>query len=89
MWKEEAVWIGEQINSLDFRGKEITCLNIGSSTKQYRESDKPYINQYVMQLIEHIGTITHLDAKHDVGVDVCGDMADPTFRAKIAEKNTI
>lgn len=86
MWKEEAVWIGEQIKSLNFCGKRIKCLNIGCSTKHYRESAKPYIHQYVMQPILHLGTITHLDAKQDVGVDVCGDLADPVFREKIAEE---
>ncbi len=86
MWKDEAAWIGEQINSLDFRGKKISCLNIGSSTRQYRESAKPYIHKFIIQPIERLGTIKHLDAKQDVGVDICGDLADPIFRSKIAEK---
>ena len=85
MWKDEAVWIGEQIKSLDFGATTITCLNIGSSTKDYRESAKPYIHQFVMAPIYKVGKITHLDAKQDSGVDICGDLADPVFRGKLAE----
>jgi SAM-dependent methyltransferase len=86
MWKQEAVWIGNHIKALNFSENNISCLNIGSSTKLYRESLKPYIYKYVIQPIERIGVITHLDAKPGVGVDICGDLSDPLFRSKVAER---
>jgi SAM-dependent methyltransferase len=86
MWKQEAVWIGNNIEALNFSEHNISCLNIGSSTKFYRESLKPYIFKYVIQPIERRGVITHLDAKPGVGVDICGDLADPLFRSKVTGK---
>lgn len=86
MWRDEAIWIGEMADQLNFSDKRIKCLNIGSSSKSYREIIKPYVWEYVIQVIERLGTITHLDAKSDVGVDICGDLADPAFRAKVSRQ---
>jgi hypothetical protein len=85
MWKEEAHWIGDQINSLGLPDRGVECLNIGSSTKQYRESTKPYIHEQVIKPITRRGRVTHLDAKPDSGVDICGDLSDPFFRQQLAK----
>ena len=86
MWKEEAIWIGEQINSLGLPDQGIECLNIGSSTKHYRESIKPYIHKMVIKPIIRRGQITNLDAKQDIGVDICGDLTDAEFRQCLAQR---
>ena len=86
MWKHEAFWICNHIQALNFSENNISCLNIGSLTKFYRESLNPYIYKYVIQPIERIGIITHLDAKPGVGVDICADLADPLFRSKVTER---
>jgi len=86
MWKEEAAWIGEQIKTLNFHGDKVDCLNIGSSTKEYRELIKPYIHELVIEPIEKLGKITNIDAKEASGVDICGDLCDPNFRLKLSAK---
>lgn len=84
MWKEEAVWIGQQIRNLNFQQRPINCLNIGSSTKIYREQTKPYINEFVIEPIIQLGKISHLDAKGDCGVDIVGDITNFEFRRFLA-----
>lgn len=84
MWREEAIWIGQEITKMDFGQQDVNCLNIGSSTRDYRELIKPYINEFVINPIERLGEITHLDAKEADGVDIVGDLTSLHFRRKMA-----
>jgi len=86
VWIAEAKWIGDQIKLIDLPNNEIECLNIGSSTRTYRESLKPYIQELIIKPISKRGKITHLDSKCDVGVDICGDISDAHFREFLEAK---
>jgi SAM-dependent methyltransferase len=78
MFKKEAAWISSNLQRIDFQ-EGISCLNLGSSTRTYREIEQPFINELIIKWIEQRGRITHVDAKNDDGVDIVGDFSDPTF----------
>lgn len=76
---EEADWFAEQLESL-----EPICVfpmcNIGSSTKDFRSKEQPWIDERIFEPILRQGNIVkHLDIKPAIGVDIIGDLADPTF----------
>jgi hypothetical protein len=60
------------------------CLNIGSSTKVFREVDQPHISDRFIRPLEASGMrFIHCDMKPDPGVDEVGDILDPEFRASL------
>lgn len=85
MWKSEAVWVNRQIVDLGLDRKPARCLNLGSSTRDYRERQKPYIQDLLVQPLSRLGTICNVDAKADDGVDEVGDFCDPAFVDRLAE----
>lgn len=61
-----------------------TCLNVGSSTKAFREVDQPHIQQRFLAPLEQAGLkFVHCDMKDADGVDEVGDILDPEFRSKL------
>lgn len=62
-------------------------LNLGSSTRAFREAAKPHIQAELFGPLEASGIgIVHSDLKQADGVDMVGDIADPAFRAALAAR---
>lgn len=63
-----------------------TCLNIGSSTGEFREQAQPHIAERFIRPLEREGIrFVHCDMKAAEGVDEVGDILDPAFRARLRE----
>ena len=61
-----------------------TCLNIGSSTAHFRESDQPHIQRSFIAPLKRAGIgFVHCDMKQADGVDEVGDILDPKFRDRL------
>lgn len=83
MFVPEADWIGKQIARMEFAGKPIESLNLGSSTRDYREVKQPHVHNLIFFPLQKFGTVTHVDAKPEDGVDISGDLMDEAFWEKI------
>jgi hypothetical protein len=60
------------------------CLNIGSSTREFREREQPHIADRFIRPLEADGVrFIHCDMKRDDGVDEVGDVLDPGFQARL------
>jgi SAM-dependent methyltransferase len=60
------------------------CLNIGSSTKEFREQQQPHITERFIRPLEKDGIrFVHCDMKQALGVDEVGDILDPGFRERL------
>jgi SAM-dependent methyltransferase len=60
------------------------CLNIGASTRHFREVDQPHIKTRFLDPLEARGVrFVHCDLKPDEGVDETGDVLDPAFRERL------
>lgn len=60
------------------------CLNIGSSTRAFREQDQPHIIERFIGPLERDGIrFVHCDMKQADGVDEVGDVLDPRFRDRL------
>lgn len=60
------------------------CLNLGSSTRDYRKNDQPHIDEYLFRPLEMRAIkVVHADMKEDDGVDIAGDIYDPSIYEKI------
>lgn len=80
---EEAREIVAILSGMDMKSGT-TCLNIGSSTRQFREVDKPHIRSELIQPLEQLGVeFVHIDIKSGKGVDLVGDVLDPDFRGQL------
>lgn len=63
------------------------CLNIGSSTKQFRERDQPHITERFIRPLESDGIrFIHCDMKVDEGVHEVGDLLDAGFRESLKQQ---
>src|SRR3954468_14196161 len=59
-------------------------LNLGSSTRAFREVAKPHIQDELFGPLEAAGIrIVHSDLKQADGVDLAGDIFDPAIRAEL------
>lgn len=87
MRRDEAVLMLEWIQSLSLpRGA--TCLNIGSSTEDYRERLAPYIHRDLIEPLERDGLrFVHCDLKASDGVDEVGDLLDESVQVRLAKYN--
>lgn len=57
-------------------------LNVGSSTEAFRTSEQPWIDRYLFaRARKHGYVVKHVDIKPARGVDLVGDLADPSFLA--------
>ncbi|NVJ22710.1 methyltransferase type 11 [Myxococcus sp. AM011] len=85
MLKQEARWLGSQVASLDL-SRVSPLLNVGSSTRYFREVQQPWIDQELFApLRRRGGLVLHQDLKADDGVDVVGDLMDPDCVARLAK----
>jgi SAM-dependent methyltransferase len=83
MRREEADLMRDWVRDLHLPPGTI-CLNIGSSTKTFRERDQPHISERFIQPLETDGLkFIHCDMKQADGVDEAGDVFDAQFRARL------
>ena len=62
-------------------------LNLGSSTRAFRERTKPHIETELFAPLRAAGVeVVHCDRKAEDGVDVVGDVLDPALQSALAER---
>jgi 2-polyprenyl-3-methyl-5-hydroxy-6-metoxy-1,4-benzoquinol methylase len=63
------------------RGAVSPLLNLGSSTRHYREQEKPHIQRELFEPLAAAGVaVVHSDLKQADGVDLAGDILDPAVQ---------
>lgn len=83
MLPKEAALIGRWTSGLRL-GEGSVCLNVGSSTRTFREQVQPFIAADILQPLARAGCrIVHCDMKEDDGVDEVGDLLDPAFQQRL------
>ena len=66
------------------RGGVSPLLNLGSSTRAFREVAKPHIHARLFAPLDAAGVaVVHSDLKAGEGVDIAGDILDPAVRARL------
>ena len=66
------------------QGEISPLLNLGSSTRAFREETKPHIERELFAPLRAAGVkVVHSDLKQDEGVDLPGDILDPAVRADL------
>jgi hypothetical protein len=87
MMVSDAKWLGEVLPK--FSIEELSpVLNIGSSTKKFREEEQPHIHEYVFAPLEAKGIkVIHCDLKQGEGVDVSADIFDDSAIEKLKSYN--
>src|SRR3984957_6060355 len=84
MLLKEARWLNRHLST--FKPDDIyPMINIGSSTEYYRQVEQPYIDKYLFEpaRIRNLKVI-HVDAKPAPGIDIVGDLTNPSFLAELA-----
>ena len=85
MRPEEADTLARWVRQLRLEPGTI-CLNIGSSTKAFREHEQPHIAERFIRPLERDGIrFIHCDMKREDGVDEVGDILDPGFRDQLKQ----
>src|SRR5207248_596461 len=80
---EEATYIARQMSQIG-AGTLSPCLNVGSSTQLFREESKPHITRELIAPLESEGfTFVHSDIKCGEGVDIAGDLFDPSVQEAV------
>ena len=79
MFEAEAIRLREILLG---QGDISPLLNLGSSTRAFREQAKPHIDRELFAPLRAAGVeVVHSDLKRADGVDVVGDILDPAVRA--------
>jgi hypothetical protein len=82
---EEAAEIYRLISQCDLPAGS-TILNIGSSTREFRERIQPHISKRLFAPLERDGlSVIHCDIKSDPGVDLVGDVLDERFQDELVK----
>lgn len=83
MRREEADTLARWVRELKL-APGTTCLNIGSSTREFREQQQPHVAERFIRPLEQDGIrFVHCDMKEAEGVDEVGDVLDPAFRDRL------
>jgi len=83
MRREEADMLAQWVRDLALPPGTV-CLNIGSSTKQFREQEQPHVAERFVRPLEQDGIrFIHCDMKQAEGVDEVGDILDAEFRSRL------
>lgn len=83
MRREEADTLARWVRELKLERGTI-CLNIGSSTREFREQQQPHVAERFIRPLEQDGIrLIHCDMKESDGVDEVGDVLDPNFRERL------
>lgn len=86
MRPEEAQLISDFVTRVALPAGSV-CLNVGSSTKFFREVDQPHIHSKLIIPLEAIGIrFVHCDLKMAEGVDLIGNVLDLQFQQRMAER---
>jgi len=81
MLVSEAEWLGKALSVLPL-AEVSPCLNLGSSTVDFRTVIQPHIRDQIIAPNEARGvSFIHADEKDAPGVDVVGDIFDPECQA--------
>lgn len=76
MLLEEARWLGETLGRFDV-GALSPLLDLGSSTRTFREVDQSYIDQWVFAPLRHRSCrVHHVDFREGDGIDIKADLFD-------------
>ena len=85
MRREEADTLAHWVRKLGLE-PGATCLNIGSSTREFREQQQPHVAERFIRPLEQAGIrFVHCDMKEADGVDEVGDVLDPIFRERLKQ----
>ncbi len=77
---EESIWIKNQFK-MHFNNDDFPMLNLGSSTKKFREEDQSHIHEEIFYpLLKKNLKVIHTDIKKFDGVDIVGNINDLKFR---------
>lgn len=80
----ESKWLGERLARIP-DADLFPLLNVGSSTLEFRTRTQPYIDINVFApLRARGGAVYHADMKPAPGVDLVGNLLDPSFVAQLA-----
>jgi SAM-dependent methyltransferase len=83
MRPEEADTLTRWVRELGLKPGSV-CLNLGSSTKEFREHGQPHVAGRFIRPLESDGIrFVHCDMKEADGVDEVGDILDPDFRSRL------
>ena len=83
MFEAEAIRLREILLA---QGRISPLLNLGSSTRAFRERAKPHIERELFAPLRAAGVaVFHSDLKQADGVDLAGDIMDPAVRAHVRE----
>lgn len=83
MLLSDAIWLSETLKR--FEAKELSpFVNLGSSTRDFRERTQPFIHRLVFAPLEARGVqIVHCDLKEADGVDIAGDIFSDAVLARL------
>ena len=83
MMRCDAEWLGRTLAGLST--EELSpLLNLGASTRHFRQVEQPYIDELVFRPLEARGVrVVHSDLKAAEGVDLVGDVFDDADFAKL------
>jgi SAM-dependent methyltransferase len=86
MFEVEARWVGDRLAA--YPARQISpLLNVGSSTREFREVAQPWTEQHIFAPLRRRGIeIVHLDARNGEGIDIRGDLLDDTDFARVASR---
>jgi hypothetical protein len=79
MHEAEARWLAARLRQLSTT--ELSpMLNVGSSTRHFREVKQPWIERDVFAPLARAGCrVVHVDMRLDEGVDIAGNLMEPDF----------
>jgi hypothetical protein len=79
----EARWIAQQLAGFS-PGQISPLVNIGSSTREFRQIRQPHIETLIFAPLAARGVeVIHTDLKPEAGVDIAGDLGDPAVQAEL------
>jgi len=84
MRPQETDVIGRWITDLRLPAGSV-CLNIGSSTEDFRRKMQPHVGALFDRLSASGLRVVHCDLKAAEGVDEVGDVLDPAFQERMRE----
>lgn len=86
MFEREARWVGERLAA--YPAAQLSpLLNIGSSTRDFRERVQPWTVEHIFAPLAARGVATvHLDARVGEGIDLCADLLDDRDFARVGQR---
>ena len=74
MFEAEAIWLGKLLDTES--GENLSpLLNIGSSTRQFRQVEQPWTEQFIFAPLKARGIdVLHLDSRDGDGIDIRADV---------------